>query len=113
MKKTFAQIQQQIHALQREAEKLRSDEVAEVVAKIKEAIEIYGLTAADLGLASLRGPRKASKAAAVGKKRRAAKKASVVKYRDAQGRTWGGRGPRPQWLRDAIASGKTLEDFAV
>ena len=29
------------------------------------------------------------------------------------GNTWGGRGPRPQWLRDALANGKSLQDFAV
>jgi DNA-binding protein H-NS len=36
-----------------------------------------------------------------------------VKYRDGEGNTWVGRGPRPQWLRDALANGKTLADFAV
>lgn len=27
--------------------------------------------------------------------------------------TWSGRGKRPQWVTDALASGKTLEDLAV
>jgi DNA-binding protein H-NS len=34
-----------------------------------------------------------------------------VKFRDEQGNTWGGRGPQPRWLRDAIAAGKSKDDF--
>jgi DNA-binding protein H-NS len=37
----------------------------------------------------------------------------VARFRDANGNAWVGRGPRPQWLRDALASGKSLKDFAV
>ena len=32
---------------------------------------------------------------------------------DAFGNTWVGMGKRPQWLRDALATGKSLEDFLV
>jgi len=45
-------INAQIAALQAKAEAIRKREVADVVAKIKDAILHYGLTAADLGLAS-------------------------------------------------------------
>ena len=37
--------------------------------------------------------------------------AGGAKFKDDQGNTWGGRGPRPQWLRDALASGKALDEF--
>jgi DNA-binding protein H-NS len=37
----------------------------------------------------------------------------VVKYRNEDGAGWGGRGKRPQWLRDALAAGKQLSDFEV
>ena len=43
----------------------------------------------------------------------AAKQARAPKFRDSAGNVWSGRGPRPRWLRDAIAAGKKLEDFAV
>ncbi len=33
--------------------------------------------------------------------------------RDGDGNTWVGRGPRPQWLRDALASGRSLGNFAI
>jgi DNA-binding protein H-NS len=112
MTKTYAQIQKQIAALQRDAEKLKRQEVDGVIARIKEAIQVYGLTASDLGLDGTRrkgkpGPKPGSKRKAKGKPSRAAK------YRDEAGNTWVGRGPRPQWLRDALAAGKSLQDFAV
>lgn len=36
-----------------------------------------------------------------------------AKYADENGNTWTGRGSTPRWLAEAIASGKTKEDFAV
>ena len=36
-----------------------------------------------------------------------------AKYRDALGNTWSGRGPRPKWLKAAVASGSSLESFLV
>ena len=115
MTKTYVQIQKQIETLQREADKLKRKEVDDVISKIKEAIDVYGLTSADLGF----GVRSAARGAAATKKRGRpaakgrSKSASAPKYRDESGNTWGGRGPRPQWLRDALANGKILADFAV
>ena len=114
MTKTYVQIQKQIETLQREADKLKRKEVDEVIAKIKEAIRVYNLTAADLELDG----RAARRGAAVRKRGRPATKAksrvpATVKFRDESGNTWGGRGPRPQWLRDALGAGKSLQDFAV
>jgi DNA-binding protein H-NS len=112
MTKTYSQLMKQIDHLQREAEELRRKEIEGVVDRIKDAIRVYGLTAADLGLGTARAPRKAKVSA---KKRTARKagKATTVKYRDEAGNTWGGRGPRPAWLRNALAAGKSLADFAV
>ncbi len=110
MTKTYSQIQKQIEMLSREAEKVKQKEVDGVVSRIREAIETYGLTAADLGLEPQRGPRAA--AAKKGHKARG-KPGSQVKFRDDAGHVWGGRGPRPQWLREALASGRELKDFAV
>ncbi len=113
MTKTYAQIVKQIEALKDEAEKARRKEVEGVIGRIREAIAVYGLTAADLGLAGAKTP-KAPKAAAKKRGRKPGKAgAAVVKYRNEAGQTWAGRGKRPQWLRDALAGGKTLADFAV
>ena len=41
------------------------------------------------------------------------RKAVAVKYRNAEGQTWTGRGKRPNWLTAALAGGASLESFAV
>jgi DNA-binding protein H-NS len=112
MSKTLAQLKKEIANLTREAEKLQRKEIEGVVVRIKEAIEAYGLTAADLGLGGAkRGPKAAGKKVAV---KRGRKKADgAVKFRDESGNVWGGRGPRPKWLRDALAAGKQLTDFSA
>ena len=111
MTKTYAQVMKQIDSLAREAEKLKRKEVDGVVARIKEAIAAYGLSAADLGLGAPRGPKPGSKRA--GKKKTKKPGKAVVRFRDETGNTWIGRGPRPQWLRDALTAGKSIADFAV
>ena len=35
----------------------------------------------------------------------------MVKYRDADGNTWTGRGRKPKWLIAAINAGAKLDDF--
>jgi DNA-binding protein H-NS len=102
--KSYAQIQKQIEVLQRQADELRAQEVAGVVARIKEAIAHYGLTAAQLGYGA--SP-KGAKA-----KVQKVDHAGAAAYSDGLGNSWGGPGPRPQWLKAAIAAGGTLEEFA-
>ena len=129
----YVKLQAQIEKLQKEAASVKKRELAETILNIKKAIQIFGLTAADLGLAeggSVKRGRKAVKGkitrvrAAQGKPRgrptnskvRRVDKRSVVapKYRDsATGITWTGRGKQPKWLSAAISSGKTLEDFKI
>ena len=117
MKKTYAQVVKQIETLKQEADKLRRQEIEGVVSRIRDAVDHYGLTAEDLGLAPK--SRRAAKAgtpptAKKGRKAAVAKPAvRAAKFRDEAGHTWGGIGKRPQWLRDALAAGKTLQDFAV
>ena len=102
MTRTLAQINKAIAALQREAESVRSKEVAGVVARIQEAIAFYGLKPADLFGETGRGVRAA---AAAKKPARARKPAGPAKYRDpATGRTWTGHGKRPRWYVEALAA---------
>jgi len=117
MTKTYAQIVKQIKALEAEADKARRAEIDGVVTRIREAIQFYNLSAADLGL-SMKDKPAADKAAAPfkRKKRKAAsvpKTPAAAKYTDGQGNTWVGRGKRPQWLRDALNAGKQLSDFLI
>lgn len=114
MPQTYTQIQKQIEALQKQAEKLKSSEVPGVIERIKTAIAHYSLTPEQLFGASSAVARKATSSSAktAGKTNRA-KGSTNAAYADGAGNTWGGRGPRPRWLRDALAAGKTLEDFAT
>lgn len=115
MSKTYNQLMEEIEALKREAQAVRQQEVNGVIARIKEAIAVYGLTAADLGLAGARRGRPPADAATARKPARStsAGAASRPKYRDEHGNTWSGRGPRPKWFKDALAAGRRAEDFAA
>jgi DNA-binding protein H-NS len=100
---TYLELKEQAEKLLAEAERMREQEIADAVADIKRKIDLYGLTAEDLGLAKSAGP---------GGTR--AKNKSVVKYRGPNGETWsGGRGRKPQWVTQALQQGRNLEDFAV
>jgi DNA-binding protein H-NS len=131
MAKTYEQMQRHIEALQAEAEVQRLKELDEVIARIRHAVEFYGITASDLGLgrktagksAATKNPgRKAAAKVAKGPLKgplkaalKGAAKSSLngTLYRDETGRTWVGRGKRPQWLREQLAAGRSLEDFKV
>ncbi len=100
---TLAQVQKQIAALEVKAAKLRGAEKVGVIARIKEAIKIYGIASRDLYSAT---PVKA-------KSNQEKAVAAAPRFSDGMGNTWIGRGPYPQWVRDALDAGKKLADFAV
>ena len=151
MAKTYAQIQKQIDTLKREADRLKRKEADGVIARIKEAVRAYGLTASDLGLGGASSVKRAAPVAkrGVSRDRQAAEdprghghepraplaglpsaaprlhetrrrrsgqggaRMNLNETHDTSGNTWVGRGPRPQWLRDALKAGKSLQDYAV
>ena len=108
-KQTLAEIKEHIAQLQKQAEELKAQEVAAVVARIREAISVYGLTERELfGRLGVAGAKKTGRSPAAGKR-----KPGVVRYRDDAGNAWTGHGKRPIWFKDAIASGKTPEELMV
>ena len=118
-KKTYAELQVEITRLQEEAESVRQEELDGVIARIREAIAFYGLTPRDLGFSSRTASadsapkRRGRPPKAAAAKRSPAGAQRAPKYRDNDGNVWSGRGPRPKWLRDALESGKRLDDFAI
>ena len=112
---TLATLNAQIAKLQAQADALHTKEIAEVVVRIQEAIEHYGLTAADLGLDRTKS--KAAKAAGGAAARKSKGKAGgkkptrKIKFADGQGNTWGGMGKRPDWFKAALAAGKKPGDL--
>ena len=100
---TYLELKEQAEKLLAEAERMREQEIADAVSDIKRKIELYGLTAADLGFAKS-GPGTA----------RAKSAKPTVKYRGPNGETWsGGRGRKPQWVTQMLQEGRSLEEFAV
>lgn len=94
-----AEIEKMIADAQRE-------EKSSAIAQVKALMAQHGLTMADLSARTSPGPR-AAKGSRAGTK-------VAAKYRDpASGREWTGRGLKPTWLRNALATGKTLQDFAI
>ncbi len=91
-------IQEQIAALQKEADQLIAQQRAEVIDAIKSQIKTYGLTAKDLGLLE----RPSSRVGMV----------VPVKYR-LNDDTWTGRGRKPKWLEDYLSQGGNLETLRV
>ena len=120
MAKTYTQIQEQIASLQQKADAARQKEIAGVAKRINVAIRHYGLTPADLDFSSstsqptgIKTTGKAGPKRSIDLKPKSVPRKVAPKYRDDKGNTWAARGSQPRWLRDAIASGKTLESFAV
>ncbi len=89
-------------ALEKEIESRRTQEREEAVAKVRALMSEHGLTLADLSQRGSRGSGSASKGSKV-----------APKYKSPTGETWSGRGLQPKWLKAAVASGKSLADFAV
>jgi len=112
MTKTYSQMQKQIAKLQREADALKKKEVGGVVARIKEAIQHYELTAADLFGGRASKGKFASKQKASSNPGIKGRKVPI-KYRDENGNTWTSRGSQPRWLVAALESGRKVEDFLI
>ena len=110
MAQTYSQLQSQILKLQVSAEAVRKSELAAVLAKIRVAISAYGIGPKDLfdGKST-----KSSATKSAGATKSKSTGSTTAKFADDQGNTWLGRGPRPTWLRDALAEGRLLNDFVV
>jgi len=95
MTTTYADLRAQIAALEKQAAEVRSTEIATAKNQIREIMQTYGLTIADLG----GGNGKATQV----------RKPVPAKYRDtATGEEWTGRGRAPKWLE-----GKRKEDYLI
>ena len=87
--------------------KYEKKEKAKALAAVKAAAKKLGYSLSELTGETGTAPRKtASKKSA---------KAGQVTHRDPANpeNTYGGRGPRPKWLKEALAAGKSLDDFKV
>jgi len=84
---TYAELRDQIAALEKQASAIRMQERASKIAEARQLVKDYGLTASELGLSG---------------SRRSPTSAGVPKFRDpVSGATWSGFGRKPQWLAGA------------
>lgn len=96
---TYTELKTQAEALMAEAEQIRKQERAGVIAELHAKMAEYGLTIEDL--ASTRKPK-------------AGKSKAPAKYRGPSGELWvGGPGRRPEWVKAAVAAGKSLDEFPI
>jgi len=114
MPQTSMQIRRQIQKLERQADMLARREAGEVLARIRQAVTYYKFGPEDLfGTPAKRARRPAAPKPVRAPAKSPAKRKIAVKYRDAAGNTWTGRGSTPRWLVAALANGKSIADFAV
>ena len=98
----YAELMKQAQALMAEAEQKRKEERSNAIADIKAKMKELGITVADLGGGPARSAGKASKSAA------------PAKYKGPNGELWaGGPGRKPQWVREVLAAGKSIEDYRI
>jgi DNA-binding protein H-NS len=122
-KNTLTDLLAQRAALDKQIAEMQRDQRAGVIAEVQGLMAQYGLSLADVQLASpAAGPTKRAKADRTGKPAKAPRTSPAgaparkvaPKYRDpATGDTWSGRGLKPRWLSAALASGRSLSDFAL
>lgn len=116
MAKSLSDLLAQKAALEKQIADFQKEKRGEAIAKVKAMMAEYGLTAADIigAKAAPKAAVAAAPAAAPARKSKAAGKKVAAKYRNpATGDSWSGRGLKPKWLVAALASGKTLADFAI
>lgn len=101
---TVAELLAQKAAIEKQIAEAQREEKASAIAQVRALMSQYGLTAADLAGRAASGPVRAAKTGA--------KVAAKYRHPDT-GETWSGRGLQPKWLKAALASGRSLSDFAI
>lgn len=100
---TYAELKAQAEALLAQAEQLRKQERAGVIAEIRARMAEYGITAEELATTGTRGG-----------KTKAGRSKAEPKYRGPNGELWsGGPGRKPEWVRNILAAGGNIENFRI
>jgi DNA-binding protein H-NS len=102
---TLIEIQNQIASLQKQAEEIRTNELAQNVQDILSKMDAFGITVDDLERARGR-TRKSTPTTKTASP-------APVKFRGPNGEAWTGRGLMPRWLAALVAQGQAKESFAV
>ena len=93
---TLSEINAQIAELQKQAEQIKKAELDSVIMEIKKKIAEYGITARDLGFDNNK-----------------TRKSEVAPKYAKNGKTWTGRGKKPLFIQEHLASGGLLSDLLI
>ena len=97
---TCNELMAQAEALLAQAEQIRQQERAGVIASIHAQLREHGLTVEDLATAS--------------RKPAASKSKLPAKYRGPNGELWaGGPGRKPEWVKTVLAAGQSLDQYLL
>lgn len=92
----YQELLAQSQELQAKIEEARKAELSEVIPQIHALMVKYKVKPEDLGF--VLAPRK---------------RAVKVRYQNAEGQTWSGRGRKPEWVQAILDVGGNIEDYAV
>jgi DNA-binding protein H-NS len=96
---TYQDLMSQARDLMEQAEAMRRSERAEAITDIKNRMAEFQISASELE-SILKGNSKIAK--------------SEPKYRGPNNELWsGGRGRKPEWVKEVLGSGKNIEDFRI
>jgi DNA-binding protein H-NS len=98
----YQEILQQIRELQARADSLRLRERAEAILKVQDLVDVYAIKRSEIKFF-------AEKLAPSSKKDGRSKVA--IRFSDKKGNEWSGRGKKPRWIIEALASGETTESL--
>lgn len=94
---SYQELKNQAQELLRQAEELRAEERARVLAEVREQVAEWNFSGSELGIKVAGKP--------------APKKVAPKYVHPVTGQTWGGRGKMSAWLANEIANGATKEQF--
>ena len=104
---TYLEIKEQIKNLQIQAEKIKKEELVNVISEINQKIKLYGIKKDDLTFPEaidIEQPVNEIKT----------RNKLTAKYKNTiTDEEWSGRGQQPKWLKKAITEGHKLEDFLI
>ena len=105
---SLEELNAKIAELTRQAEEIKAQERGNVIAELRQKIELYSITARDLRLDIPSEPYRERRRAGMGGEK------PVPKYSDGQGNFWaGGRGRKPQWVQNIINEGGDIETYRI
>lgn len=107
----YIELQNQIAVLQKRVDAILAAERQTAVKTINELVASFGITRSEISFSNPAIGESRASANTARKRHPTAGQRAPVKFRDAQGSTWAGRGLQPKWLRNALAAGATLDSF--